>query len=91
LLDNEKNISYYWAVTSHGKCSKQSVRRGCFDRGGTKLAIYYFDPSVASFDDISFSSYALLRLTMVSGKAEEIGRDASRLHHGHVAELIFSR
>jgi LacI family transcriptional regulator len=37
------------------------------------------DLSVAGFDDISFSSYTLPRLTTVSGKAEESGRDAVRL------------
>jgi LacI family transcriptional regulator len=37
------------------------------------------DLSVAGFDDISFSSYTLPRLTTVSGMAEESGRDAVRL------------
>lgn len=37
------------------------------------------DVSIASFDDIPFSSYTLPRLTTVSGKAEESGRDAVRL------------
>jgi LacI family transcriptional regulator len=37
------------------------------------------DLSVAGFDDIPFSSYILPRLTTVSGKAEESGRDAARL------------
>jgi LacI family transcriptional regulator len=37
------------------------------------------DLSVAGFDDIPFSSYLLPRLTTVSGKAEESGRDAVRL------------
>jgi LacI family transcriptional regulator len=37
------------------------------------------DLSVAGFDDIAFSSYTLPRLTTVSGKAEESGRDAVRL------------
>ena len=37
------------------------------------------DLSIASFDDIPFSSYILPRLTTVSGKAEESGRDAVRL------------
>jgi LacI family transcriptional regulator len=37
------------------------------------------DLSVAGFDDIPFSSYTLPRLTTVSGKAEESGRDAVRL------------
>jgi LacI family transcriptional regulator len=37
------------------------------------------DLSVASFDDIPFSSYLLPRLTTVSGLAEESGRDAVRL------------
>lgn len=37
------------------------------------------DLSVAAFDDIPFSSYTTPRLTTVSGKAEESGRDAVRL------------
>jgi LacI family transcriptional regulator len=37
------------------------------------------DLSVAGFDDIPFSSYTLPRLTTVSGRAEESGRDAVRL------------
>ncbi len=37
------------------------------------------DLSVASFDDIPFSSYTLPRLTTVSGKAKESGIDAVRL------------
>lgn len=37
------------------------------------------DLSVAGFDDISFSSYTIPRLTTVSGKPEESGRDAVRL------------
>lgn len=37
------------------------------------------DLSVAGFDDIPFSSYTVPRLTTVSGKAEESGRDAVRL------------
>jgi LacI family transcriptional regulator len=37
------------------------------------------DLSVAAFDDIPFSSYTMPRLTTVSGKAEESGRDAVRL------------
>jgi LacI family transcriptional regulator len=37
------------------------------------------DLSIASFDDIPFSSYLSPRLTTVSGKAEESGRDAVRL------------
>jgi LacI family transcriptional regulator len=37
------------------------------------------DLSVASFDDIPFSQYITPRLTTVSGKAEESGRDAARL------------
>lgn len=37
------------------------------------------DLSVAGFDDISFSSYTLPRLTTVSGIAEESGRTAVRL------------
>jgi LacI family transcriptional regulator len=37
------------------------------------------DVSVAGFDDIPFASYTSPRLTTVSGKAEESGRDAVRL------------
>lgn len=37
------------------------------------------DLSVAGFDDIEFSNYTLPRLTTVSGKAENSGRDAVRL------------
>ena len=37
------------------------------------------DVSVAGFDDIPFSSYTVPRLTTVSGKAEESGREAVRL------------
>lgn len=37
------------------------------------------DLSIAGFDDIPFSSYMTPRLTTVSGKAEESGRDAVRL------------
>lgn len=37
------------------------------------------DLSVAGFDDIPFSSYLSPRLTTVSGKAEDSGRDAVRL------------
>lgn len=37
------------------------------------------DLSVAGFDDIPFSKYLSPRLTTVSGKAEESGRDAARL------------
>lgn len=37
------------------------------------------DLSVAGFDDIPFSSYTLPRLTTVSGKAEDSGREAVRL------------
>ncbi|MBK8025812.1 MAG: LacI family DNA-binding transcriptional regulator [Chloroflexi bacterium] len=37
------------------------------------------DLSVASFDDIPFANYTSPRLTTVSGKAEESGRDAVRL------------
>jgi LacI family transcriptional regulator len=37
------------------------------------------DLSIASFDDIPISNYTLPRLTTVSGKAEESGRDAVRL------------
>ncbi len=44
------------------------------------------DLSVAGFDDISFSSYILPRLTTVSGKAEESGRDAVRLLLRRLAE-----
>lgn len=37
------------------------------------------DLSVAGFDDIPFSTYTTPRLTTVSGKAEQSGRDAVRL------------
>jgi LacI family transcriptional regulator len=37
------------------------------------------DLSIAGFDDIPFSSYLSPRLTTVSGRAEESGRDAVRL------------
>ena len=37
------------------------------------------DLSVASFDDIPFANYTLPRLTTVSGKSEESGREAVRL------------
>jgi LacI family transcriptional regulator len=37
------------------------------------------DLSVAAFDDIPFSTYTTPRLTTVSGKAEDSGRDAVRL------------
>lgn len=37
------------------------------------------DLSVAGFDDIPFSSYTMPRLTTVSGKADESGREAVRL------------
>jgi LacI family transcriptional regulator len=37
------------------------------------------DLSIAGFDDIPFSNYLSPRLTTVSGKAEESGRDAVRL------------
>lgn len=37
------------------------------------------DLSIAGFDDIPFSNYLTPRLTTVSGKAEESGRDAVRL------------
>jgi LacI family transcriptional regulator len=44
------------------------------------------DLSVAGFDDIPFSSYLLPRLTTVSGKAEDSGRDAVRLLLNRFAE-----
>ncbi len=44
------------------------------------------DLSVAGFDDIPFSSYTLPRLTTVSGKAEESGREAVRLLLSRLAE-----
>lgn len=44
------------------------------------------DLSVAGFDDIPFSSYTMPRLTTVSGKAEESGRDAVRLLLSRFAE-----
>ncbi|MBI1280086.1 MAG: LacI family DNA-binding transcriptional regulator [Anaerolineaceae bacterium] len=37
------------------------------------------DLSVAGFDDIPFANYTIPRLTTVSGKSEESGRDAVRL------------
>lgn len=37
------------------------------------------DLSIAGFDDIPFSGYTTPRLTTISGKAEESGRDAVRL------------
>jgi LacI family transcriptional regulator len=37
------------------------------------------DLSVASFDDIPFANYTVPRLTTVSGKSEESGREAVRL------------
>jgi LacI family transcriptional regulator len=37
------------------------------------------DLSVAGFDDIPFASYSVPRLTTVSGKAEQSGRDAVKL------------
>lgn len=44
------------------------------------------DLSVASFDDIPSASYTVPRLTTVSGKAEESGRDAVRLLLNRFAE-----
>jgi LacI family transcriptional regulator len=44
------------------------------------------DLSVAGFDDIPFSGYMTPRLTTVSGKAEESGRDAVRLLLRRIAE-----
>jgi DNA-binding LacI/PurR family transcriptional regulator len=44
------------------------------------------DLSVASFDDIPFSSYTSPRLTTVSGKAEESGRMAVELLLKRLAE-----
>ena len=44
------------------------------------------DLSVAGFDDISFSSYTSPRLTTVSGKAEQSGRDAVHLLLRRLAE-----
>ncbi len=44
------------------------------------------DLSVASFDDIPFSNYTLPRLTTVSGKSEESGREAVRLLLNRFAE-----
>jgi LacI family transcriptional regulator len=44
------------------------------------------DVSVAGFDDIPFSSYTLPRLTTVSGKAEQSGRDAVQLLLKRLAE-----
>ncbi len=44
------------------------------------------DLSVAGFDDIPFSSYLSPRLTTVSGKAEESGREAVRLLLNRLAQ-----
>jgi len=44
------------------------------------------DLSVASFDDIPFANYTQPRLTTVSGKAEESGRDAVRLLLNRLAQ-----
>ncbi len=44
------------------------------------------DLSVAGFDDIPFSNYILPRLTTVSGKAEESGREAVRLLLRRIAQ-----
>jgi LacI family transcriptional regulator len=44
------------------------------------------DVSIAGFDDIPFSSYTLPRLTTVSGKAEQSGRDAVQLLLRRLAE-----
>ena len=44
------------------------------------------DLSVAGFDDIPFSAYIMPRLTTVSGKAEESGRDAVQLLLRRIAE-----
>ncbi len=52
-----------------------AVMRAAYDLG---LSIPR-DLSIAGFDDIPFSSYIYPRLTTVSGKAEESGRDAVRL------------
>jgi len=52
-----------------------AVIRAANDLG---LSIPY-DLSIAGFDDIPFSNYTSPRLTTVSGKAEESGRDAVRL------------
>lgn len=52
-----------------------AVMRAASDLG---LSIPH-DLSVAGFDDIPFSNYMLPRLTTVSGKAEESGRDAVRM------------
>ncbi len=44
------------------------------------------DLSVASFDDIPFANYTVPRLTTVSGKSEESGREAVRLLLNRFAE-----
>ena len=44
------------------------------------------DLSIAGFDDIPFSSFTIPRLTTVSGKAEESGRDAVQLLLRRIAE-----
>ena len=49
------------------------------------------DLSVAGFDDISFSSYTIPRLTTVSGKAEESGREAVRLLLQRIEDPHLSR
>lgn len=59
-----------------------SVMRAAGDLG---LAIPD-DLSVAGFDDIPFSNYLRPRLTTVSGKAEDSGRDAVRLLLQRLAE-----
>lgn len=64
-----------------------AVMRAASDLG---LSIPH-DLSVAGFDDISFSSYTIPRLTTVSGKAEESGRDAVRLLLNRFAEPELAR
>ena len=59
-----------------------AVIRAAHDLG---LAVPH-DVSVASFDDIPFASYTSPRLTTVSGKAEDSGRDAVRLLLNRLAE-----
>jgi LacI family transcriptional regulator len=49
------------------------------------------DVSIAGFDDIPFSSYTLPRLTTVSGRAEQSGRDAVQLLLRRLAEPDLSQ
>lgn len=64
-----------------------SVIRAASDLGLTIPA----DLSVAGFDDISFSSYTVPRLTTVSGTAEQSGRAAVELLLRRIAKPDISR